>query len=454
MEYPFSDKVLLIFLFFIAAILTTTRGLYFFLKKPFYLKTLAKTFILLIIILIGYKGIMASLTTTELFDAHEKFYQTSAKGYIEKGFFSNFGLPDYYYGFYLEKITPEIKKIIDEIGYTGDLADSRSLTIAGKKYGYNGPVYTHTPPGAHLLVGVFTKFCGIGNVRCLRLSSATFSLLAFAFFAVMLWFSFSPLRAAILVSSVAVIPMTSYMMHTLHYFNYAFSLFLIQLGLLLYVFKKKIKFSKFNLTVLFFLGFIQGWISYEYFFLVCFSAFPLALFYYPLDQNEYKKQLFFAILCPLIGFLLAILLHFIQDALFFGSIYEAFTDFFDASAKRTNYLSWNNLVLNYFFVIPKKTRFFNLDFALLLWGVIQLIWLKDIRVTLKKPVIINIKWSSSGCNYLVILSALFISIAWIAIFPSVAVFHYSYQPRLLFFFYFVCILTILECFSVDHSITH
>jgi hypothetical protein len=306
-----------------------------------------------------------------------------------------------------------------------------------------------------LLVGVFTKICGIGNLNCLRLSSTAFSISAFIFFTIMLSSSFSPLRTTILVSSVAIIPMTRYMVHTLHYFNYAFSLFLIQLGLLLYLFKKKIQFSKFNLTFLFLLGFIQGWFSYDYFFLVSFSALPLALLYYPLDQRAYKKQLFLAILFPLFGFLSAFILHFIQNSLFFGSIYEAFTDFFLAATKRKHFLSKKDLILNYFFVLPGKFRYFNMNITLLLWAVIQLIWFKDMKLTLKKPISINFTWSSTKSNYFVILSALIISLAWIAIMSGAAAYHAHYMARLLFFFYFICVLSIMECLSVDmQEISH
>ena len=131
------------------------------------------------------------------------------------------------------------------------------------------------------------------------------------------------------MSAIAIVPMTSNMMHGLHCQSYAFSLLLIQSGLLLSIFRKKIKLKALHLSILFIIGFLQGWLSFDYFFIVSLSALPFALLYSPLDKREDKKQLLFAVLASAIGFGFAHFLHFIQVAIYYqGSLTAAYNDIF------------------------------------------------------------------------------------------------------------------------------
>ena len=271
----------------------------------------------------------------------------------------------------------------------------------------------------------------------------------------MLYSAMGPLKSTVLMFFVAIIPMTRNMIYTLHYHNYAFYLFLMLVGFLLYFFKKKRKFNISTAIILFILGFVQGWIAYEYIFL---SPIPFALLYSQLDKKEDRKRLFLAILFPVIGFLFAVGLHFIQNSLYFGSIMEAFNDIVERVHTRSmtkKPIGWKMeldrtmMSLWYFFVVARSWRFFIIDFSILLSVCLVLIWFKDISITIKKPIHISLKWVSRRRNYFVILSAFLASFLWILTMFNQVADELPHMGRILFFLYFICILTILECIRSD-----
>ena len=254
MNFETTGNVSRLFLYFLVTIFLFTKGIYYFLKNPRYQDILAKAFILLIIIGLAAIGIKHSLEFSNKFsysdEHHELLVLSAAHAFVDKGFDSNFGLPDFNY---YQPPPSQVKRnmVASYIGPSPGTPD----------------IYTHLPPGPYLLGGLFVKVCGKGNLSCLRLLSTAISISALLFFATMLFSSLGPLKSAILMFFIAIIPMTRNEMHTFTHTNWAFSLFIIQLGFLLYLFKKKIKLNMPMLAILFILGFIQGWFSFEYFFL-------------------------------------------------------------------------------------------------------------------------------------------------------------------------------------------
>jgi hypothetical protein len=441
LQYNPIDFAQLIFYFFFT-IFFFTIGIYYFLKYPRYQNTFAKTFVLLIVVLICANGVKKSLRYSEELWANDEGAElitiNAAHNFAEKGFTSNFGLPDLSEHYYvIAKNSSMISRV----------------TSAETPDPY---IYTHLPPGPWWIAGLFVKVCGNGTLSCPRILSTITSSLALLFFAIMIYSAFGPLKSTVLMFFVAIIPMTKNMVYTLHYHNYAFSIFLIYVGFLLYFFKKKRKLKIWTAIVLFILGFVQGWIAYEYVFLISLSPITFALLYSQLDKKEDRKRLFFTVMFPVIGFCSAIGLHFIQNSFYFGSIMEAFRDLFERG--KTRLLSdkpagWGretgriSLSLEYFFVYARSWFFFIVNFPILLSVCLVLIWFKDINITIKKPINISLKWVSSRRNYFVILTAFLASFLWILTMFNQVANEGPHMARILFFSYFVCILTILECIN-------
>jgi hypothetical protein len=421
-EYPHSYIQFTIL--FLLTIFLFTKGIYYFLKYPKYQNTLAKTFILFIIISFCANGILRSFQYSDKklkWDIGiERQVINAAQCYYDKGFSSNFGLPDNFY--------PK---------------------------GTN--IYTHFPPGPHLFAGLLFKICGGVNLICPRILTTIISSLALLFFAIMLYSSIGPFKSAVLMFLVALLPMTRNMLYALHTSNYVISLFIVQLGFLLYLFKKKINLNIYHLTIFFILGFIQGWLSLDNFFIVCLSPLCFAILFSDLSPKEDKRRLILATLSLFIGICVAYLLHFIQNSLYFGSSTRAFEDLFNRAAYRSSSAlegeGWKitriSILMDYLFYYPRSWYLFAINYPIFIGVTLILIWFKDIRLTMQNPIKLNVTWKSSRRNYLVVLTALISSLLFVFIFYHYAASEFAYYPRILFFPYVICILTILECIKVD-----
>ncbi len=417
-------------------------------------KNLARALIVLIILILAGRGIYDSLRySRQLSFIADPFSEANAlragEGYSKNGFLSNSGLPDLCYG---DQFPNRGAWRIEEF--------PKQFSFSSLK---DDCVYTHYPPGPDLLAGLLTEICGVGNLGCFRLFPTTIGIFSLALFAWMLSSALGHVKSSVMMVAIAIVPMTSNMMHGLHYQSYAFSLLLIQLGLLLNIFKKKSKLNVIHLFILFLIGFFQGWLSFDYFFLVGLSALPFALLYCPLDQREDKKRLLFAILAPSIGFGFAHFLHFIQVCIYYkGSVMAAYNDIFrvgrlrfDESGSIVNIITGRILlILRYLFISARKELFFIVNIPLLLGLVFVLLWFKDARITTHKPLQIVLKWTSSRRNFYVILAAFLVSFLWIIVMKQHAAIHTYFIARHLFLLYFVCILTMLECVSLDNFNNH
>ena len=435
MDSPLQFNTLI--LYFLSTIFFFTIGIHYFLKNPQYQHAFAKVFILFIVFMLCANGVKKSLLFRESQD--ERFENTelaalnAAHNFAEKGFTSNWGLPNFSRNYY-DYVSGNSSKISKVLSSATPKADR---------------IYTHQPPGEGWIVGLFVKACGDSSLSCPRILSTITSSMALLFFALMIYSSLGPLKSLVMMFFIVIIPMTRNMVYILHYHNYAFSIYLIYLGYLLHFFKKKRKFKISTAVILFVLGFVQGWIAYEYIFLIGLSSVPFALLYSQVDRKEDIKRLFLVILFPVIGLSLAIGLHFIQNALYFGGITEAFNDLFERGKTRlssANPPGWPMKVdriwmsLWYFFVIPRSWYFFIINFPILLSVCLVLIWFKDISITINKPINISLKWISSRRNYFVILTAFLSSFLWILIMFNQVANEGFHMARILFFSYFVCIL--------------
>ncbi|HDH06403.1 MAG TPA: hypothetical protein ENH01_11995 [Nitrospirae bacterium] len=409
-------------------------------------ENLAGALIVLIILLLAGRGIYDSLRYSgQLSPIADPFSEANAlragEGYAENGFFSNAGLPDLCYG---DRFPGRGAWRVEEFPLQFSMSSLKDDCI-----------YTHYPPGPDLIAGLLTEICGVGNLGCFRLFPTTIAIFSLILFAWMLSSAIGTVKAAIMMSAIAIVPMTSNMMHGLHCQSYAFSLLLIQSGLLLSIFRKKIKLKALHLSILFIIGFLQGWLSFDYFFIVSLSALPFALLYSPLDKREDKKQLLFAVLASAIGFGFAHFLHFIQVAIYYqGSLTAAYNDIFrvgrlrfDESGGSVNFVTSRILLmLRYLFISARKEILFIINLPVLLGVVLVFLWFKDAKLTTRKIVL---RWKSSGRNFYVIATAFIVSFLWVIVMKQHAAVHTPFIARHLFLIYFFCILTILECVSLD-----
>ncbi|MBI4847183.1 MAG: hypothetical protein HY808_01210 [Nitrospirae bacterium] len=413
---------------------------------------LAKVIILFIILILAAKEIYYSQKySDQLSEIADPFSEANAlragEGYFNDGFLSNAGLPDVLYG-----------SQFPDTGFKEYIKNKESL------------IYTHYPQGPDWLAGIYTNICGVGNIGCFRIFPVLLGIISLAVFARILISALGAVKAAVLMTAVAFIPMSTNMMHGLHYQGYAFSLLLIQLAILISLFKTKGGSGKLKLSILFFLGFFQGWLSFDYFFLVCLCSLPLGLLYFRPGERDYWKIFFLALAAPTAGFCFAHLLHFLEVSLYYGSIPAAFSDmiveankyqvseaahpkFIDvAGGPGADFITSRIiLLLKYLSVYSRRSIFFIINFPVFLMMVFILLWIKDARLAINKPLQVVLKWSSSVNNYYVVLSALLVSSLWIVIMKSHSVIHTHFLPRHLFLLYFTGLLTLLECVSPDST---
>ncbi len=403
----------------------------------------AKVFIVLLIAILSGRGIYDSLKySSQLSPVADPFSEANAlragEGYAEKGFLSNAGLPDLCYG---DQFPGRGAWRVEDFPLQFTMSSLKADCI-----------YTHYPPGPDLLAGLLTKICGLGNLGCFRLFPTAFGILSLAFFAWMIYSAIGPVRSAIMMLAIAVVPMASNMMHGLHYHSYAFSLILIQLGLLLNIFSKRIELKTIHLFIFFLIGFFQGWLSFDHFFIVSLSALPFALLYDRFDG----KRLFLAVSAPAIGFGLAHFLHFLQVYIYYdGSFAAAFDDIFgvarlrfDESGSSLSFITDRILlVLRYLFISARKELFFVVNIPVVLGMTLMLLWFEDAWAVTRRPVRIGLRWKSSVRSFYVVLAAFVVSFLWVIVMKQHSALHTPFISRHLFLLYFVCILTMLESVS-------
>jgi hypothetical protein len=231
--------------------------------------------------------------------------------------------------------------------------------------------------------------------------------------------------------------MTTAMMAHLHFHEYSFSLLLLQLGVFFYIFKKEDKLKIKYYAILLLLGFLQGWLSLDYFFLVSLSAIPFALLYSHVNREECKKRLFFTIILPLIGFGFAFFIHFIQSVVYYGSFMDAYNDFVKVAQIRSvggqydttiNYDSYRlggkdmvsgiSLLRQYLANFVNRPVFFTTflrPFRTFIMIILALTFLKDVRINIKRPFQAAFKWTSSYRTSFAVLGAFVISSLFIVI---------------------------------------
>jgi hypothetical protein len=154
-----------------------------------------------------------------------------------------------------------------------------------------------------------------------------FELLATAYAFVALRHVLGPIAAGAMIGLLSIIPMVTSHMHGLHAQGYEHAAFLCELALLVRIFFSSARPSMVHYAAIFGLGFLQGWLSFEYAFVVTGAAVPLALVARAHQSPVAVRKTLLVVILSGAGFTVAHMLHFLQVVQFYGTMSLALHEF-------------------------------------------------------------------------------------------------------------------------------
>lgn len=340
----------------------------------------------------------------------------AAKVHVEEGFLRNYGL-----------------------SCIGCGIDS---SVFGPLVVRNAGVYTHYPPGPELLLGLYWTILDGRHMSSFRLFHVLFAISSLAFLIIIFKKRLGCAASVLLLISLLLMPATMNMAHGLHYQGNALSLLIIEIGLLWRMFGQPRK-SKLYIPAFFVVGFIQGWLSFDYFFLVTFAPVPLWILSRTgrhLRLRQAITDLSWTILPTGAGFAFAHLLHVIQVAFFYHSLKLTVLDF-RMSAEMyagSSITTWKALSSYLFTGLP--VTYFGCFHPLAMLLLLLLILIAGSAYLVQSlPVLSRVKIPALAAG-----SALIVSLGWISAMPQHALIHTHFIPRHLFLFEFVSAVSFLR----------
>lgn len=230
--------------------------------------------------------------------------------FLEDGLTKNLGLGTVYYA-----------GLYDGIGFVaGTEVAAPSVTEAG--------VYTHYPPGPEYLAYVMARLMGPEPVSRLRLLPVILGLAAMLSLGFAVRARFGATSAWVTMGACAITPCVTDGFIGLHAQGYAAALLMIEIALILRSGRARWPFLL--------LGFLQGWLSFDYVFLVIFSPLAMEAALRRIDCNHSVRWrlAWWRVALAAIGFAAAHGLHFLQVAAWWGSFAQARADLGGAAAHR------------------------------------------------------------------------------------------------------------------------
>ena len=349
----------------------------------------------------------------------------SSEHYVRFGFTSDAGLPNIQYG--------------DRFPTDG--------AIAGDAL-FHG-VYTRYPPLPNLLCGLFEVTFGFDHVWVWRFVPVVLTLAATVLLFRAFEAAFGSLSAAAVTVLASAAPMTLSYMHGLHFQGYAHALMLLELALLTSVVFGRAAVTASRLSVLALVGFVQGWLSFEYIFIVTGAAIPLALVARQHGHRAPPRLALQLVAAAGSGFLAAIALHFMQVIVFHGSVAAAYADFHGRAVFRmlgdgtTPYLNEVLVVLGRqakaLWIGPNMVHFGILLPAFTV-GLVVSAWHGGGTSRREKVgTTEQVSWWRSA-DVIALLVAYGISGMWVVLMPEHADNHQHFVPRIFFLAYFTAVL--------------
>jgi hypothetical protein len=234
----------------------------------------------------------------------------AGENYVDHGFFSNSGLPMHAYG--------------GQFPYDG-FAAPMALTDPDIKF--QTQAYTHYPQGPDVIEGGLALVLGKARIGLHRLFPILVSALAMAFFGYSLMRRLGPPVGVAAFAACAAVPMFSNMMHHLHFLSYTLALLLVEFGALLHLFSTEGRERRRWLALLGLTAYFQGWMSFDYCFVVIFAPAVLAYLDWPGKGARKVKDVLLAVFIAGACFTLAHVTHFMQVVHYYGSFQVALDDF-------------------------------------------------------------------------------------------------------------------------------
>jgi hypothetical protein len=232
------------------------------------------------------------------------------RNFREQGLTQDYGLGRVYYpGMYPED------------GFAGDPDDAQySVAPDG--------VYTHYPPGPEYLLLAAEKLLGPEPVSRLRLVPISVGCAAMLFLGFSVYRRFGAAVGWLVMGTFALTPSVTDGFVGLHYQGYAAALLMVEIGIAIGTGTLLVPFAL--------LGFLQGWLSFDYVFLV--PLVPLALeTVMPRIDLGYERRWRLAFARAILagaGFVAAHGLHFLQVWAYWGSFGQALRDYGGAASYR------------------------------------------------------------------------------------------------------------------------
>lgn len=241
-----------------------------------------------------------------------------ARNFVEHGFAATHGLPNVFYpGLY------------DGQGFAGEpMGQIPGVTPEG--------VYTHYPPGPEYLLTVAMMLTGSAAVSLWRLLPLTIGLFATLFLGFAVRRRIGRLGGWIAMAACLAVPSFYDAQTYLHYDGYAQALLLVEIAAILCGGTPAFVFAV--------LGFLQGWLSFDYAFLVVLTPPAVELCLTRLGTGDGYRSAFLRAFLVGFGFCAAHGLHFLQVCLHLGSLSAGLGDILGAAAHRSGALQIHGVV--------------------------------------------------------------------------------------------------------------
>ncbi len=310
-------------------------------------------------------------------------------------------------------------------------------------------VYTRYPPLPEIIAGMLEKIVGY-RVWVWRLVPVLLGLAATVYAFAALRRVLDSLAASGMIILLSIVPMVTSHMHGLHFEGYGHAAFLCELAMLVRILFLDERPSRGAYMALFGLGFLQGWLSFEYVFVVSAAVVPLALVARAHGARVELRTVLLLLAVSGGGFVAAHLLHFLQVATFYGSISAALQDFSGRAAYRfageaqAPYLVQVAVNLVKYAVViwfsPNNQHFgallFIVTLLVILRGMMSARGASGLRTgTRRGPAMLSDKRV-----VLPMVVSYAIAAIWLFVMPSHANIHTHIVPRVFFLPYFVVVL--------------
>lgn len=342
------------------------------------------------------------------------------------------------------------------IGYFQGLPDiGYSDFLSGKgvrgypNFGYKEEAYTHYPPGPEYLIWLGFKVLGRGNFNHLRYLPITFSILVGIFFINTIFSAVGGGTKGLILSLGLILPpMYSNYMHGLHYQQYAFLLLQLQICVAIRFVNQSQLWHSFAFLIL---GFLQGWLSFDY-------AFLASLFFIPFVILFNRSLGDFVRVCFMsgIGFSISHLIHFQQVVSYFGSFDRAINEFIHSAAHRSfnagtakdpsnpkfSDIGLFTVAKDFLYRVAGRGKYLAINLINFIWIILSLRFIKTIET--KKY---RFHFDVATRDILALASAVIISSMWSIVMRQHAHIH-GFIARHYYFCYFFCCLILVMRTSV------